>query len=422
VRLTAKKSVLRGAVAIPGSKSHTIRSVAFGSLAAGESEIFAPLVCSDTIAAVNCYRRLGAEIDCGESWRIKGVGGCPVVPDDIIDVGNSGTTLRFALGSAALLKAGAAVFTCDAQIRSRPLGPLMKSLNTLGANCFSTQGNSKAPVVVHGPITGGQTSIEVISSQYLSSLLINTPLAQDDTIINVIRLNEYPYIDLTLKYLDEQGIKYEKNNYQQFTIKGSQAYNGFEKRIPADFSSATFFFCAGAILDAELVLEGLDFNDLQGDKVVVDVLRKMGADIEIDGSRVIVKPGELKGTEVNMNAIPDALPGLAVVACFAEGQTRLFNVAQARLKETDRIKVMAEELTKMGAEVVEQPDGLLITGSKLHAAELRGHSDHRIVMALSLATMAVEDESTIDTAEAVDVTFPDYVKLMQGIGGKIKLK
>jgi len=275
------------------------------------------------------------------------------------------------------------------------------------------------PVVVRGKLRGGETSIEAVTSQYLSSLLVNVPLAAKDSEIRVVKLNERPYVEITLRYLDEQNIAYENDNFECFHVRVGQNYRGFSKRIPADFSSATFFFCAGAFLDGELVLEGLDFDDTQGDKVVVEILREMGAEISINGQGVTVSRGELRGMDIDMNAIPDALPALAVVGCFAQGQTRLYNVAQARLKETDRISVMATELRKLGADITEQPDGLTIRPAKLRAAKLHGHGDHRVVMALSMAAMGLKGTSTIDTAEAVGVTFPNYIELMQGIGARL---
>jgi len=423
MELKVKKSSLQGRVKMPGSKSHTIRSVVIASLAEGESRIEEPLLSADTRAAVDCMSKLGAEIECGEEmWQVRGTGGQLKVPDDIIDVANSGTTLRFAVGSCGLLENGAAVFTGDEQIRARPMEPLIKSLNELGATCFSTRNNGRAPLVVRGKMRGGETSIEALSSQYLSSLLINVPLAENDSIINVIKLNEQPYVEITLKYLDEQGIKYNREGWRRFEVEGGQKYKAFQKRIPADFSSATFFLCAGAILEGELVLEGLDFTDSQGDKAVVDILKNMGADIEIDDNEVTVRGGGLEGMEIDLNSTPDALPALAVVGCFAKGQTRLYNVPQARMKETDRIKVMAEELGRMGGKVQELSDGLVIEQSQLQAANLKGYADHRVVMALSLAGMALKGESTIDTAEAVSVTFPDYVELMQSVGAKMEIK
>jgi len=419
--LRTKKSILRGSVAMPGSKSHTIRSLAIASLAGGTSEILAPLDSADTRAAVDCYRQLGAEIECGSTWRVKGTAGRPEPPDDVIDVANSGTTLRVALGSAALLTEGAAVFTGDHQIRNRPQGPLLKSLNDLGASCLCTRGNDKTPIVVQGLLKGGQTSITSVTSQYLTALLLNTPLAEQDSVIDVTELNEQPYVQITLNYLDEQGITYNNDGMNRFVIQGKQQYRAFQKQIPADFSSATFFFCAGAILDAEIVLPGLDFTDAQGDKAVVDILKAMGAEITTQGDLTTVRRRELKGMEIDMNAIPDALPSLAVVACFAQGQTKLCNVPQARFKETDRIAVMAAELGKLGAKITELADGMIIEPAPLHAASLNGHGDHRVVMSLSLAGMALDGPITIDTAEAIQVTFPGYIKLMQQLGGQLSL-
>ncbi len=418
MELIVRKSQLRGRVAIPGSKSHTIRCVALASLAEGRSEIIAPLNSADTISALHAYRAMGVNVDTAnpELWWIEGTGGKLHIPDNVIEVGNSGTTLRFAVGSAALIEDGAVVFTGDDQIRSRPVGPLLKSLNELGATAFSTRGNGKAPVVVRGPVKGGHTQIECLTSQYLSSLLVNTPLAEKDTDIEVTKLNEKPYVAITMKYLDEQGIQYQHEDMMQFTIPGGQKYKAFSKRIPADFSSATFFLVAGAALEAELVLEGLDFTDTQGDKAVVDYLKAMGADITIKNNEIVVRGNQLTGIDIDMNATPDALPAMAVAGCFARGQTRLYNVEQARLKETDRIAVMAVELGKMGADIEERPDGMIIRQSRLQPVRVNGHSDHRVVMALSIAGMALTGETVVDTAEAVNITFPDYIRLMHSVG------
>ena len=213
---------------------------------------------------------------------------------------------------------------------------------------------------IGGSLTGGHTSIECFTSQYLSSLLLCTPLAPKDTVIDVTLLNEPDYVKMTCDWLDKQGIKYSNENMKRFEIKGGQSYKSFDLPIPADFSSATFFMCAAAILKGDVTLTGLDFNDSQPDKAVADYLKAMGAQIKISGSSVRIKGGSLKGIEIDMNKTPDALPAMAVTAAFAEGETRLVNVPQARSKETDRIACMAQELKKMGADIEELPDGLII--------------------------------------------------------------
>ncbi len=425
MKLQAKKSRLRGTVAIPASKSHTIRAVAVASLAEGQSFIRNPLISDDALSAINSYGLLGAKADCSDKtcWKITGIAGNIKVPEKIIDVGNSGTTLRLAVGSAALVpKEKKITFTGDAQIQTRPLQPLLDSLNDLGAKARSLKNNGSAPIEIEGQLVGGKTTIECFTSQYLSSLLLAAPLAQKDTEIIVPLLNEPDYVKMTLDWLGWQQIKYENQNMKRFVIKGGQKYKAFDKQIPADFSSATFFLCAGAILDADITITGLDFSDSQPDKAVVDYLKQMGAKIEITSAGVNVKSGPLKGVNIDMNRTPDALPAMAVAAAFAEGTTRFLNVPQARKKETDRIKCMAEELNKMGVKTQELPDGLIVEGGKPKPANLDGRGDHRIVMALALAAMAMDEASAIDTAEAMNVTFPDFVKLMKQLGADIEVK
>ena len=421
MKLTARKSKLSGSVRIPGSKSHTVRAVAIASLAEGTSRIREPLVASDTLSAFNAYRLLGAETLRQDDWVVRGVGGRPRVPDNVIDVGNSGTTLYIALGSAALVD-GCTVFTGDDQIRRRPAQPLIDALNSLGARVESTRGNGMAPIIVRGPMTGGSIKLDGSkTSQYLTSLLINCPLAKGETVIEVENLVETPYVEMTLRWLEEQGIELKNDSFQRFIVPGGQGYKAFDKAIPADFSSATFFMCAAAITGSELTLLGLDMNDTQGDKAVAGMLSEMGAKVEqvSDGLRIV--GGPLKGGEFDLGNTPDALPALAVTACFAEGETRLVNVPQARLKETDRISVMREELAKMGADIEELPDGLVIRGSTLKPSYVHGHSDHRVIMALAVAGLALDGETTVSTAEALNVTFPNFVELMTSAGAEMSL-
>ncbi len=424
MKLLVEKSRLKGAVKIPGSKSHTIRAVAIASLAERESLIRDPLDSSDTRAATSCYRALGAEIDTSDPkcWRVSGTGGKIRTPEEIIDVGNSGTTLRVAIGSTALAEADQSIrFTGDEQIQTRPIGPLMDSLNDLGAKCASLNANGKIPVEIKGKLTGGETTLAATTSQYLSSLLLCTPLASKDTEIDVTLLNEPGYVQMTLDWLDKQQIEYDNDRMRRFSIKGNQRYQSFDEQVPADFSSATFFLCGAALAGDDVTLLGLDFGDSQPDKAVVDYLRKMGAEIDVTDGSVRISAAALHGAELDMNATPDALPSMAVAAAFAEGTTKLFNVAQARSKETDRIACMARELKKMHIDVEELPDGLIIRGGRPKPNELHGWADHRIVMALSLAGLKSDERVNIDTAEAISVTFPEYVELMRKIGAKMKV-
>ncbi|HEX2947628.1 MAG TPA: 3-phosphoshikimate 1-carboxyvinyltransferase [Clostridia bacterium] len=419
--LKVRKSNTHGSVIIPGSKSHTIRALFIASLAGGRSIIKDPLVSKDAYSAVSVCHAFGAKFENACSrYIVDGFNGSPSVPEDIVDVGNSGTTLRFAMMTAGLAD-GCTVFTGDYQIRRRPLGSLIQAMNKLGAEVFSTRGNDMAPVVVKGRLKGGRTELDAVTSQYLSSVLINAPLIGRDTEITITRLNEVPYAEMTLWWLNNQGIRYDNDNFKKILIKGGQKYRPFDMQIPGDFSSATFFMVLAAVSGGEFLLRNLDMTDPQGDKKVLDYLQDMGASVKHTEDGIIVKGSKLKGIEIDLNSTPDALPAMAVAGCFAEGETRLVNVPQARMKETDRISVMCTELRKMGADIEELEDGLVIRHSKLKGCRVSGHDDHRVVMALAVAGLNIRGETVIETAEAVNVTFPQFPEIIRDCGGDIEL-
>ena len=420
MNLKVRKSDTSGCVKIPGSKSHTIRALFIASLAKGQSVITNPLISEDALSAVTVCRALGADIENhGNRFVVNGFNGTPSIPENIIDVGNSGTTLRFGLMTAGLLE-GCTVFTGDYQIRRRPLRPLIDAMNTLGAEVYSTRGNGMAPVVVKGRLKGGSTTLDAVTSQYLSSILVNAPLLDNDTEVILTRLNEIPYVEMTMWWLDSQGIKYSSNGFKSFHIKGRQQYKAFNTAIPGDFSSATFFMVLAAISGGEFLLKNLDMTDPQGDKKVLEYLQEMGAVVRHTDAGISVKGGSLKGIEIDLNATPDALPAMAVAGCFAEGETRLVNVQQARLKETDRIHVMCTELKKMGADIEELPEGLVIRSSRLKGCRVSGHDDHRNVMALAVAGLCTEGETIIETAEAMNITFPEFQQIVKECGGDVE--
>lgn len=416
------KSRLSGTVNVPASKSHTVRAVAFASLASGESIIRSPLESDDARSAVRAYRALGAAIEIeDEVWRVTGFAGNPIAPEEPIDVGNSGTTMRIAMGSCALIDGAAATLTGDGQVRGRPVGALAQSLTDLGARIDFLEGAGTPPIAIRGRLKGGETSIEAVTSQFLTSLLINAPLAEGDSTIKVPLLNERPYVGMTLEWLDRLGIEYTTDDqWTRFEIPGNQSYPAFDRRVPGDFSSATFFLCAGALGDNAVTCDGLDMSDTQGDRAVVDYLRDMGARVTVGDESIRVEAKELRGCEIDLNDTPDALPMMAVVGCFARGETRLVNVPQARLKETDRIAVMREELTKLGAQIEELEDGLVVRESTLSPATVEGHGDHRVVMALSIAATQIEGDTIVRGAGAVDVTYPNFVEALRGIQGNVE--
>jgi 3-phosphoshikimate 1-carboxyvinyltransferase len=419
VKIKSNPSVLSGDILVPASKSHTIRAVAFAAVADGTSVIRNPLMSDDARSALSGAIEMGAAVTMGKDWIIRGTGGLLSPDCRRIDVGNSGTSLRI-LTALCSLSDHPVSFDGDKSIRQRPMQPLLSALEGLGARTLESA-EGKCPFTISGPIKGGRTTVNGVSSQFLTALLIACPLASDDTEIHVENLNERPYVEITLDWLRRMGIIFENKGLDWFRIKGNQKYSAFDRSVPADFSTATFPLCAAAVTGSTLTIKGLDFTDHQGDKAVFEYFEKMGMDILIADSGVKVSGRKLKGIDIDMNATPDALPAMAVAGCFAEGTTRLLNVPQARLKECDRIAAMAKELSKMGADIEEMPDGLIIRQSKLTGTSVHGYDDHRLVMSLTIAGLAASGETIVDTAESASVTYPAFVDDMKRLGARFEV-
>ena len=420
--LSVKPSIVKGTTGVPGSKSHSIRAVAFASLASGKSEISNPLDSADGLSAASVYGSFGAEIHKEEKvWSIEGFGAQPKAPHGILDVGNSGTTCRMALGTAALIQKGEARFDGDSQTRKRPMGPLLDALSNLGATAQSSK-NGYLPVTVGGPWRGGRTKVDGATSQFTSSLLLNAPFGEGTTTIEPIDLNERPYVEMTLWWLDRLGLKYERDEYRSFTIPGGQALSGFEVTVPADWSSAAFLVAAGALPGGDVTIEGLDLSDSQGDKEILRFVEEMGAEVIVSEENVRIRSKALRGGEFDLNATPDLLPVMAVLGAFADGETRLVNTPQARIKETDRISAMRVVIETLGGEARELADGIIIQGSGLEGGNVHGFGDHRIVMSAAVAGLAAPKGVSVDTAEAMAVTFPDFCERMASFGADLETR
>jgi len=426
-----------GTVRIPASKSHTIRQLIIASLAGGVSEIIHPLDSLDAQSCAAACRVLGATVterrapdtQALVSYTVEGNNGVPKgVSHRLIDVGNSGTTL-YLIMAAAGLGGEPFEFTGDEQIQRRSAAPLLEALAGLGMRAESVKGNGCVPIIIQGPWKGGKVSLPCPTSQYLSALLLAAPLAPAGTITDVAvpLLNERPYIEMTLSYLDSQGIPWEAPpDFSRFVIPGGASWKPFSRSVPGDFSSAAFPACAAAISGNPVTLLGLDPHDVQGDKFFLEMLTTMGCTIKweqvpaslssAEYSVTISRNGPLRGGTFDLNATPDLLPAAAVTAAFAEGDTTLVNVAHARIKETDRIAVMAEELAKLGVSCTEQPDGLIVHGglSGGHTdTVIDSRGDHRIVMAFAAAALSAQAPIEIDGAESAAVTYPGFLELLQ---------
>lgn len=421
-------SSIQGEISVPSSKSHTIRALIIATLAGGRSYIRNPLLSDDCKAAMRIAGQFGSTVTAEDGvWIVDGPVDGLKTPDDIVNVDNSGTTLYFMTSVAALLR-DYTVFTGDKSIRKRPVQPLLTALNQLGAQSSTTrEGNACAPFFIKGPIHGGEVNVPCTTSQYISSLMIAAPMCDGNIRITTDHPAEIPYLDMTIKWLKEAGIQvtYDEKEHKFFEIKGNQKYKAFDKYMPSDWSSVAFPTVAALTPGSNLTIHNMDFKDSQGDAVVIDHLIRMGADIQKDetsGDLIIHGGKQLHGISMDLKNTPDALPILCVAGCMADGTTVLDNVAGARLKETDRVSVMTEALSLMGADISATENAITIHGGKkLRGCVQDSHGDHRIAMALTVAGMSAEGYTEITGAECASVTFPNFYPKMQSCGVKIEL-
>lgn len=417
---------VNGQMTVPSSKSHTIRGLIIATLAPGQSVIRNPLLSEDCKTAAVIVQQFGAGLTKEEGiWTVQGTGGNIKTPDDVVNVNNSGTTLYFMTSIAALLK-DYTLFTGDASIRKRPVQPLLDALNKLGAvSSTSRSGNACAPFFIKGPVKGGEVEVPCKTSQYVSSVMIAAPMFEGDTRITTVKPLEIPYLDMTIKWLQECGIEieYDKEKHEWFEIKGGQSYKPFDKTMPSDWSSVAFPVVAGLTEGSDMLIHNMDFADTQGDAAVIDHLIQMGADITKDvenGKLIISGKNRLQGIEMDLSNTPDAVPILCVVGCMAEGTTVLNNVAGARVKETDRVAVMAEQLARMGADITADENTITIKGGKkLKGCQVNSYEDHRVAMALTVAALSAEGSTEILDAECASVTFPGFYEKLKNCGAQI---
>lgn len=420
-----KKSRLAGEITIPPSKSHTLRAILFASFANGQSKIYNFLPSPDTNAMVNACTLLGATIrinDLRQEIIIIGNSGKLTRPRELINAGNSGQVLRFIAAVSALTNDYVSITGDNSLKTNRPIQPLIDGLTGLGVFAKST--NGFAPVIVKGPLQGGITTLDGEDSQPVSGLLIASAFARNKTYINVLNPGEKPWVDLTLAWFTRLGINFERQGYTHYVMHGNSTIEGFEYMVPGDFSSCAFPLVAALITNSEITLCNLDLNDCQGDKALIYVLQTMGANICINSQQKKVhvkKSNYFAGKEINVNNFIDALPILTVIACFAKTETIITGAAIARKKESNRCAVIANELKKMGAQVIEHEDGLIITPSQLKGAKVISHRDHRIAMALMVAGLASEGETIVDDPKCIEKSYPNFVKNLQGIGASIEI-
>ncbi len=429
---------LGGEVKAPSSKSYTHRAIILASLAKGRSLIFNPLLSEDTLATLSACSDLGANItNFGDYLEIEGLAGkvrpnfepliSGVKREPVINLANSGTSLRL-LTSIAALGDKKVIFTGDASLQTRPMDDLLDALSQLGVKTESTDG--KAPITVYPGFIGGQSQISGnISSQFISSILISAPLTKDGVKLEVLpEFVSRPYVDMTIDVMRKFSVNVKdinlENNITRFNIS-PQEYTACEYIVEGDYSSSSYLLAACGIFGGELTILNLFKDSKQGDKIILDIIEKMGPTISREDTYLTIKSdGNLKAIpEIDLSDAPDLLITIAILASLAEGTTKITGIGHTRFKETDRIATTCEELRKCGCKLEEFEDEIIIHGKTLdNTGEflVSSHKDHRLAMAFSLLNLKGYN-ITVEDGDVFNVSFPNFIELMSEIGVDFEL-
>ncbi|HEY4258954.1 MAG TPA: 3-phosphoshikimate 1-carboxyvinyltransferase [Schlesneria sp.] len=415
---------LIGSIRPPGSKSLTNRALVVAALADGTTSLTGVLDSRDTEVMIDSLRRLGIAVDQDRTAGTATVAGCGGrIPQATADLWleNSGTSIRFLTAMCAL---GNGQFRLDGntRMRERPIGDLLDSLRQFGIAVESELGTECPPVIVKGHgLPAGTTSVNAgVSSQFLSAILMAAPCAHGPVEIMLAGdLVSEPYIDMTLAVMSQFGVTVDRSVPGTFRIS-PQPYRPRGYDVEPDASAASYFFAAAAVTGGEITVEGLNASALQGDVHFVDALQQMGCDVRW-GDRSITVRGttNLRGIDIDMNAISDTAQTLACVAPFAEGPTRIRHVAHMRHKETDRVSAVVTELSRLGVRVEEHPDGMTIHPGPVHAGTVATYDDHRMAMSFSLLGLRVPGIVIADPG-CTSKTYPDYFKDLEQLCGSAR--
>ena len=403
---------LEGTVSPPPSKSHTHRAFFLASMARGRSVVSNALMSADTRATLAACRAMGADVK-GDG-DVKTITGGELHAPGFVDAENSGTTMRIFAGICSMFD-GESTITGDDSLRKRPMGPLLSALEQTGTVCRSE--NGLPPVTVRGPNRGGRVSIDGgVSSQFITSLLMVSPMLERDSEITVEGdMVSAPYLDVTLHMMHLFGADAERDG-NVFRVRGGTGYRPFDYMVPADFSSAAFPLVAGA-LGGRVTVRGMDMDDPQGDKAIVDILRMAGADVEVNGTEITVSESELKGCEVDMGSVPDLFPVVAVLLSTAKGDSRLYGAPQLKFKESNRIETVVDMINAIGGDAVATDDGCIIHGRpRLKGGAIVHKDDHRIMMSAAIASIVCDGPVTMDDVECCAVSYPGFPEEMAAIG------
>ncbi len=416
---------LDAVVEVPGSKSLTQRALIAAALAKGESTLHGPLASEDTAYTMTALRQMGIDVDDSDpaAWVVQGAGGRVQAPEQDIFLGNNGTATRF-LTSVAALGKGRFRITGGERMAERPIEPLIRALRGWQVQIQSEVANGCPPLSVDADgLSGGETVLpEGKSSQYLSSLLLVAPYAASKAVLKVEgEVFSRPYVEMTLAVMAEFGVWAQVSPDMNCFRIPQGCYQGIQYRIEGDASGASYFWAAAAVTGGKVTVANVPVPSLQGDAQLVPLLERMGCEVErCKGGITVQGPEQLVGIEVDMGNMPDVAPTLAVVAAFAEGSTVIDNIAHLRIKECDRLAVMVSELRKMGADIEEEEDRMIIhgqaSGANLHGADIATYEDHRIAMCFAVAGLGVPGVK-VHGEECVAKSFPDFWERFEGMLG-----
>jgi len=418
MRASIYKSEISGKVNAPSSKSYTIRGLMCAALARGESEILHPLSSDDTEASLDVLSKVGIQILQGkDSWQVTG--GNFREPDTDLFCGESAATLRFMTAICSLIP-GECRLCSGPSLARRPIKPLIQALGQLGVDCLYRDEEACA-VVKGGKLRGGVTELPGdISSQFVSALLLISPFADEGIRIRLTTpLESQPFILMTLECLKMFGIKVNFSTDLREFETSRQPYKPTKYRVEGDWSSASYLLALGAVA-GEVEVENLNPESLQGDRVILNFLRDIGALVRVNKNSVTVKRSRLKAIRADLSNCIDLLPTVAVLAAAIEGVSEFTGIERARLKESNRVFALREGLEGMGIKVVEERDRLIITGSPPKSSVIDTRGDHRIAMAFSLIG-SVAGGTIIDNAECVSKTYPEFWDILKSIGGEVKI-
>ena len=405
-------------IVVPGSKSYTHRILIASALSDGACRIENALLSEDTRMTMQALGQMGIRIDNAPEGQfiVHGRNGYLKPGVDRIFLGNSGTSMRLLTAVAALCRGGLNLSGTE-RMAERPIQDLIDALIQLGVRIRSVNGNGCPPVAVQGgPLNGGSVSINCrTSSQYLSALLLIAPYTAKGMDIMVTQGPvSKPYVDMTVEVMNNFGVTVSRENYDRFMVDGRQTYRAGAYAVEADGSQAGYFWAAAAVCGTQVKVRNVTEGSRQGDVQFAQLLANMGCEIKREYDGITVSGRPLRAVEIDMGDMPDLVPTLAVVAAFAEGTTVIKNVSHLKVKESDRLAAVVNELVKMGIDARCTDKELIVAGGKPHGAEIETYGDHRIAMSFAVAGLAAPGTFILGES-CVEKSFPEFWNVFEGL-------